>query len=120
MMGKLLRTLGVNNAEPGGNDMSDKMKLDVAKLDSAILTKIHGEIGRHGGLGTAAAFDTHIKGVCDIHGKGSHIKGAGPNYLKETDLEAGHPEFGDVLKNYDALVTRLAADVAAKIKATGQ
>lgn len=35
---------------------------------------------------TANRFDTHIKNSCDIHGKGSHIKGAGPNYLKTSTL----------------------------------
>lgn len=99
--------------------MPDKLQLDVAKLDSAILAKIHGEIGAQAGLGTVAKFDTHIKGVCDIHGKGNHIKGFGPNALEEAG-EGSRPEFGDVLKNYDALVERLAADVAARIKAGGQ
>ena len=33
-------------------------------------------------VGAADDFDTHIKNKCDLHGKGSHIKGSGPNYLK--------------------------------------
>ena len=94
--------------------MANNFHLDVAKLDSKILAKINTEIGRGIG-GTVAKFDTHIKGVCDIHGKGDHIKGAGPNYLKDS-TRFDPSEIQDVLKNYGSLVDRLAIDVAAKLK----
>ena len=89
-------------------------KITASELDSTILSKIHTELGRRPG-GSVAAFDTHIKGVCDIHGKGDHIKGAGPNYYKTST----RPEFEQVLTDYSALVERLAEDVAKKIRTRG-
>ena len=90
------------------------IKITADQLNSSILSKIHTELGRRP-AGSVAAFDTHIKGVCDVHGKGDHIKGAGPNYYKTSTMG----DLDRVLTDYHSLVERLAVDVAKKIRGGG-
>lgn len=59
-----------------------KFTLEASNLDlqGNILGKIADEVSKM----SVKPVNTHIKtSGTDLHGKGNHIKGAGPNYLKD-------------------------------------
>jgi hypothetical protein len=62
------------------------LKLRARNIKSEILKRIASEVRtpRRATGGGRRPTDIHIKNSCDLHGKGNHIKGAGPNYLKDS------------------------------------
>lgn len=79
-----------------------------------VLARLAKELSTIKAVTGADAISSHIKNSCDIHGKGSHIKGAGPNYLKTSDpklvgFDVSNPEIDRFI---DAIAARVEARLA--------
>jgi hypothetical protein len=90
---------------------SRRVQLGVQNIDvrGHVLERLAADFGKL----TVARFDEHIKNKCDLHGKGSHIKGAGPNYLKSRAVLS----FDDLTDPaVDRFIDTIATRVAQKIR----
>jgi hypothetical protein len=92
------------------------IQLGVKDIDvrGHVLTRLATELSNISGGRGPGAVSTHIKNDCDLHGKGNHIKGSGPNYLKTSDPE----RIGIDISNpaVDRFIDEIATRVAKKIR----
>jgi hypothetical protein len=89
------------------------IRFEAADIDvrGHVLSRLSEELGR---IGRPHIADSHIKNKCDIHGKGDHIKGAGPNYLKSKSVF--DPSDAIINPQIEQLIERVAERVAAKLQ----
>ena len=97
------------------SDPDKTLSVEAKGVKSSVLRRIHDELIRNQSIGVVAAFDEHIKGSCNLHGKDSHISGTGfiPGLGADGKTSA---EMGRVREEYHSLIEKLSAEGSAKVK----
>lgn len=91
-----------------------RLELTLRDIDvrGHVLERLAGELGALSRRGSGTV-SSHIKNDCDLHGKGNHIKGSGPNYYKTSDrLDLGLDVTNPAVERFiDAIATRVAQKI---------